>query len=70
MSEAAISKHISHLAKELEASIPGLAGRCAVALGHAGLRKPLPLAPSEQVRCPRALGNQLDQSSQMHAMMK
>ncbi len=49
VSEEVIRKHTQMLASNLGASIPGLAGRCAVALGHVGLRRPLVLPnPSAQ----------------------
>ena len=38
-----MERHTLLLARELGATNPGLAGRCAVALGHAGLRQPLAL---------------------------
>ncbi|KAK9850611.1 hypothetical protein WJX84_005115 [Apatococcus fuscideae] len=38
-----MERHTLLLARELGATNPGLAGRCALALGHAGLRQPLAL---------------------------
>lgn len=50
--EKLLQEHTALLARELDASNAGLAGRCALALGHAGLRKPLvlPLPAESKVR--------------------
>lgn len=55
VSEKLLQEHTALLAKELDASNAGLAGRCALALSHAGLRKPLALPePAEsKVRAAR-----------------